>query len=746
MIRSLARFVVRHPRWVLAFWLSQLALALPLAAQVGGVLNAQADITPNSVAASVSAVLRDDFATQGAETVIVVVSSPDGFAPGDPRFDRPYDDAVKRLTALEGVELLQDYRDDPSLPLNDDRGRYGVALLGLANDTPIDGTEMVQQIRDELDRSDLEFTLAGGLATLDELEKVSERDTQRAELFGLPLSLMVLVVAFGALVASALPLLVALTSITLSLAALFMLGQFMDFAVFTESVVTMLGLATGIDYALLMVNRFREELRFNFDPRVAAERTALTAGRAVAFSGLTVMVALSALLVPPLSVIRSIGIGTIVVLAVSVVVSLTALPALLALLGHRVNRLRVTRREPGMRSRTFWRDRALVVMRRPWLFAIGGSALLLLLSLPAATMQVADPGPLGLSDRSESRQTIAALAELGLEGVLSTAEVLIDFGEGGFFSPSNVRAVSGFARALDELPLVRTVVSPLSAPSVPTLFVYQYYATAESARSSELAELVAATVSSNDRFVLVQVLPVRSLVPHESAELRDQIEAAAVAADLSVQIGGSDVYESEWSGVLYRSFPYAIALVYLATLVLLGLAFRSLLIPLKAIVLNTLTVGAAYGVITIIFQHGFLSELVGISSGLGFIDSTAPLFIFAIVFGLSMDYEVFLVTRILEGHDQGMSDRTAVSTALASTGGVITSAATIMVVVFSVFIFSEVVLIKTLGVGLTVAVILDATLVRLVLVPAVMILAGRWNWWLPGPIARLAAKVDLRAE
>ena len=324
--------------------------------------------------------------------------------------------------------------------------------------------------------------------------------------------------------------------------------------------------------------------------------------------------------------------------------------------------------------------------------------------------------------------------------------MLIDFGDEGFFTPSNVRAVSRFARELASLSDVSAVLSPLSAQGVPTLFVYQYYATGESARESELADLVAGTVSRDDRFVLVQLLPGDSLAPRASAALRDSVQDAANALDLEIDIGGSDVFEAEYSATLYGRFPVAIGVVYVATLILLGLAFRSLLIPIKTIVLNTLTVGAAYGVITLVFQNGVLANLFGVSGGLGFIDFSAPLFIFAIVFGLSMDYEVFLVARMFEGHELGLDDRTAVSNALASTGGVISSAAAIMIVVFSVFVFSEVLLIKTLGLGLAVAVFLDATLVRMVLVPAVMTLAGRWNWWLPEPIARLARRVDLRPE
>jgi RND superfamily putative drug exporter len=212
---------------------------------------------------------------------------------------------------------------------------------------------------------------------------------------------------------------------------------------------------------------------------------------------------------------------------------------------------------------------------------------------------------------------------------------------------------------------------------------------------------------------------------------------------LTARIGGDFIYEHETTKALYGQFPLALGLVYLATFIVLGLAFRSLLIPIKAIVLNTLTVGAAFGVLTLIFQYGLGATLFGLAGGLGFVDTAVPLFIFALVFGLSMDYEVFLVARIHEAHERGYDDKAAVISALTSTGGVISSAAAVMIAVFLPFVFSEVVLIKTLGLGLAVAIFLDATVVRLTLVPAVMALAGRWNWWLPKPFARLAERVNL---
>jgi RND superfamily putative drug exporter len=556
---------------------------------------------------------------------------------------------------------------------------------------------------------------------------------------------VVLLVAFGALVASGLPLVVAVTSITLSFAALFFLGQWVEFAVYSQSIVTMLGLATGIDYALLMVNRFREELHKHGDVNVAVVTTTATAGKAVTFSGVTVMIALSALLVPPLGLIQSIGIGSITVLLISVLVSLTALPATLTLLGERVNWGKLTRRELGRRSRPFWHKVAQHVMRRSWLWAVGGSLLLLALSLPALTLEVGDTGPRGLSEGTDTRQVHSGLRALGLEGILRSYDVLIDFGArpGGFYHPSSVAEVSRLSRSTAELHGVERVVSPTTVEGVPGLLLRQYYVSAEVAMESPLQEVVSATVSEDGRFALMRVLPVVSSTPSQGGTLELELHSLLHDLGVSAKIGGDYIGEAEWTRSLYSSFPLAVGLVYLATLITLGLAFRSIVIPIKSIILNTLTVSAAYGVITLIFQHGWGLALVGLSENLHFVDSSAPIFIFAIVFGLSMDYEVFLVTRIYEGHKQGMNDRDAITHALTTTGGVITSAATIMIVVFSMFLLSEVVLIKTLGLGLAVAIFLDATLVRLALVPAVMKMAGKWNWWLPWPVAGLAKRIRL---
>ncbi len=734
MFRLLAALVSRYPRYVVAFWLVLGALALPLAGRVGEVLDAQPSTVPGSSSARTDALLDAEFEGRN-QGVLVLVARSEGARVGEAAFDGAYAELARDLRELPGVDGIQDYRDASGLTLVAPDSSYVVSLLTLSRNVP--ERETLGAIDAVLARTDaFSYSLSGGEAVKRELEAVSADDTRRAELFGLPLSLGVLILAFGALVAATLPLLVAAVSVVLAYALLFVVGQFFPFAVFAQTIVTMLGLATGIDYALLIVNRFREELARTPRPRDAAAATVSTAGRAVAFSGFTVMIALAALLVPPLEFVRSIGLGAMVVLFVSVLVSVSALPALLALLGERVNAGRLTRRTPGNRSRDFWQAQARVVQRRPLVWALGGVAFLVLLSLPAFGIVLADPGSEGLGPTTDTRQVQEALQETGLAGVQDAFTVVLDFGEAGFFSPSAVRVTSQFSRRGAELSGITQAYSATTAGGLPPLFVAGYYASREVALASPLAELARTTVSEGGRYALVRLFPETDLPLAAVRQLENEV--AALAADLSVEasVGGNLIREREWTHALYRSFPVAVALVYLTTLVLLGFAFRSLLIPIKSVLLNTLSVGAALGVVTLVFQYGVGATWFGLSGALGYVDSSTPIFVFAIVFGLSMDYEIFMVTRIFEAHRRGHSDHDAVALALGATGGVISSAGLIMIVVFSAFIFSQIVLIKTLALGLTVAILLDITLVRLVLVPAVMSLAGRWNWWLPRPFAR----------
>ncbi|CAN5483077.1 MMPL family transporter [soil metagenome] len=757
MFDALARVVTRYPKTVIGFWMLLAALALPLSLRAPGLMTAATGGIPGSVAREVRQLIEGTFSGQDAYNLLLVADGGGTLRVGDEAFERAFTLASERLVASGLLDSLRDHRESGALTLASEDGRYAVALLGLSADSDEGAKASVGALREAMRgvQRDLEegggngapaLYITGVSAVVADIEALTKADTLRAEVIGLPLSLVILLVAFGAVVAAGIPILVGVLAISMTLAVLALVAQVMPVSIFAASVVTMLGLATGIDYALLMVNRFREELG-EHGPHQAALITARTAGRAVAFSGLTVIIALAALLIPPLLFIKSLGLGGVVVLFFSMSLSMTLVPALLTLLGGRVNAFRLGRGEPGTRSRAFWRGWARFVLKRPLLWAGVATATLLLLAAPALRMELGFTGAEGLSYRAESRRAHDGLLAVGLVGALQTFDVLVDFGDPGgdgrgVFHPSSLRGLSALSREAAGLENVVTVLSPTTAP-VPGVLLRGYYATLETARASPLAELVRATVSENGRYALLRVYPSGETSPREGERLARELGALLAAQDLSGRIGGEYQGQLEWTGALYGKFPQTVALVFLATFVLLGLAFKSVVIPLKSILLNTLTVGAAYGLLTLVFQDGFLIQYTGLQGALRMVETTTPILIFAVIFGLSMDYEVFLVSRIYEGHRRGMSDREAVVYALSTTGGVITSAALIMGVVFSVFIWAGVVNMQTIGFGLAVAVVLDATVVRMMLVPSFVVLAGRLNWWLPGPLRRALKDVTI---
>lgn len=747
MLKRLAHLSSHYPRRVLLFWALLWLIAVPLSGRLEDKLSTNFGVAPGSVAG----VVRDNISRAFAGNSnfqLVLLAEKKGKAPLDADTKAAeFSSVIKALRALDIVASVRYNASGASLPIPNDitppRELAVITIKGADEDAARRTTRQLQKEVARLEPPHLNLLLTGRFPAEEEVTEISRRDALHAELFGLPISLLILAVAFGAIVAATLPLIVAVLSIFLALAILGVLANFFTFAVFAQIVITMLGLASGIDYALLMVNRFREELATGLPSAEAAEVTTTTAGQAVIFSGFTVLIALSALLIPPLSFVKSIGVASIIIMLLSVSISVTALPAALTLLGENINRIHVGNFWKPESNHRFWETRASMVTRHPWLWTIFGVAILLLLAAPVRHMNVAFSGTDGLTMQTETRRAQALLKDAGLDNVVNSFNVLLDFGERGFFHPSSVRASSRLSRMLAAHKGVAFVLSPNTTGNIPPLFVSGYYANRETALESPLAPLIKTTVSEDGRYALVRVIPESGQQTSQLVGLESAIKQDLEALELQGAVGGNPVFDREWVAALYGAFPFAIAVVYLLTFIILGLAFRSVLIPLKSILLNTLTVAAAYGVITAVFQDGWGAHLIGLPGGLGFVETSAPVFIFAIVFGLSMDYEVFLVSRIVEHHLAGASDRVAVVKAVSVTGGVITSAALIMGVVFFVFLFSHVVLIKTLSLGLTVAILLDATLVRLILVPAVMMLAGKWNWWLPKPVARLAKKLDL---
>ncbi|ADY27386.1 MMPL domain protein (plasmid) [Deinococcus proteolyticus MRP] len=744
-MHRLADWVTRAPKQVLTVWAVLLALAAPLAWQAPGRLSASIGELPNAESTRVTELLRGEFAEQALNPVLLV------FKPGpqaDPQAtEQAAADYRAGLLELPGVSAV---RSSQEVGLSRAATSQGAELV--VAQIPLYGgaDQTLAAIREYSARFEqqrgVDIGVTGGQAIAADFTHYAEADTKRSELTALPLIAGVLLLVFGALVASGLPILVGVVSITASMALLYLLTGVMEVATFAQSVVTMLGLGAGIDYALLMVSRFREELGRGQSSAGAAHTALLTAGRSVMWSGTTVMIAMAGLLVPPIAFVQSIGVGGVLTVLMTVLASVTVLPALLTLLGERVNSPRRWALRPGRLAEPSpgWQRWAWSVMRRPWHWTLLGAGFLLLLAWPLGAVQTGYGGAWGLSPGIESRDALEDVRGLGAGGLLSQFEVVLPLARP--YDPA--RDAEAFRQTVERVQAVggvQAVISPfLSAADLQ----------AAGAQGSGLDGLGAAielnrrSFSQSGDFLRFTVIPNHYLNAAEIDRLDPQLRAALEAGPapgLSGRplLGGAPVGEREFSRAVTGALPGVMLSVFAATFVLLLLAFRSLVVPVKSILLNGLTVAAAAGVVAAV-QTGPLGALLGFPPGSGVMDAMLPLLLFTVMFGLSMDYEIFLISRVHEGVQGGLENDEAVAQALGRTARIITSAALIMFIVFAAFIAGRVVLTKSIGLGLATAVLLDATLVRLALVPAVLRLAGDWNWWLPAPLRRWLPQVDLQ--
>ncbi|WP_272976943.1 MMPL family transporter [Deinococcus geothermalis] len=736
-MRALSLLVTRRPWVVLLLWALLALLSAYPALLAPRYLSANPGELKDAESTQVTTLLRERFGETDTNMALLVtrlhppLTTPEGQA--------TYDRFVAGLEQVPGVSRVLRAGSQGAVPTVSPDGTLALTVAQIPLREGASQTlARVRAYAAAAQSSALDVRVTGGQAIADDFTALAESDTKRSEFAALPLTALVLLGVFGALVATALPLVVGVLSITMALAGLYGLAQITEVSTFAQSVITMLGLGAGIDYALLMVNRFREELGRGgpgdrVDARAAAARTVQTAGRSVLFSGLTVAIAMAALILPPIAFVRSMGLGGVLVVLLTVLASVTALPALLALLGERVNSprlLRLTWSQSGAASGA-WTALARRVTARPWLAVTLSTLCLVVLALPAVQMQTGYAGAWGLTPGVESRDALVDVRELGAGGLLSQFEVIFDLGEERY-GPADRARFQRVVAELRALPGVQAVISPFLTPAdlagAPGGGGVDVLGT--------LSLLTRRSFSADRHLLRVTVVPDRSLRADQIDPFEAQLRQTLAASGFRFLLGGAPIGEREFSRAITDALPTAVLTVFAATFLLLTVAFRSLLVPLKSILMNTLTVGAAYGVVTLVVQEGFLTGPLGIPRDVGVLDSSLPLILFAVLFGLSMDYEIFLLSRVQEEVLRGHTNDEAVVLAVGRTARIITSAALIMFIVFCAFIAGRVVANKSIGLGLAVAVALDATLVRLVLVPAFLKLAGRWNWWLPPGLAR----------
>ncbi|GAA1880926.1 MMPL family transporter [Asanoa iriomotensis] len=718
MLEKLSRLLLRHSRTVLV-----LAVLLALAGGAASVtlfdkLTAGGLADAGAESGRAAAVL--DAAGQGPPNLTLVVSAPQGV--DDAAAVRAGGALSERLAGEPDVGNVTSYWTagrPPQLRSHDGtKALVGATVRG--DETTVNKVLADLVPRYEGAHDGLDVRVGGSAMFWKETTEISQADGAKGEALAFPLTMIVLVVVFGAIVAALVPLSVAFVSMLVGLGVLWLVASVTDLSVFAVSVVTLLGLGLAIDYGLLMINRYREELSGGRDAPDAIRRTMVTAGRTVVFSAVTIVLVLSGLVLIPLPAVRSMGYGAMITAILSALGSITVLPALLAVLGPRIERGRVFRRRAsvGGVDSGFWHRLATFVMRRPLPVATLVIAFLLLLGAPFLGIRLGMPDERSMPESSQARQ-VTTLIRQNFDGAeLNTLQVVATRAE--------FASVGAYASQLSELPNVGRVDTvsgsyvdgAVAAPAGPT---HQRFAIGDGVYLS----VVPSTADADDALHLVEAV-------------------RAVPAPFPVLVGGAAAVSVDTTDVLIDRLPWVLLLVAVTMVILLFLLTGSVLLPFLALLLSALSLTATFGALVWIFQDGNLAGLFGGFTVTGTIASTIPVMLFALSYGLAMDYQVFMLSRIREEYERTGSGTTAVAVGLERIGRMVTAAALVISIVFLAFTVSGITYVKAYGIGLPLAVLIDATLIRGALLPALMRLGGRATWWAPAPLQRLHSRFGLR--
>jgi RND superfamily putative drug exporter len=789
-------------RWaILLVWAALVIASVFFAPDLSGRLKGGGFDGSNSEAERVQDLMSEEFGVSPA--TLVVVFEGDGLSARGKEFRSAQEEALDGVRRMPEVRYVTTYADTQDARFISEDGENAYAVV--AFNVSIDETRnVVDEVRGKVRSEELETYVTGAPAVYQDLEEASNEDIKRAEKYAFPFALLILLLAFGTVVAAGVPVLIGGVSVLTTLATLYFVAGSYDMSVFVLTLSTMLGLGLGIDYALFFVSRFREELD-SYPVSEAVPRAVTTAGRSIFFSGTAVLIGLSGLLFFPFMFMRSIGVAGVMVVFVSVAAALTLLPALLGVLGHRINWLPVRRRGRAIGT-GFWSRSAEVVMRHPFVVILLVATLLATLLYPVTHMKVGIPEASVLPEKYESRagddilkqnfeyaalnpmEIVATLPDdpLSAEGLadakalgesvqrtgeVASVESVYTVGEAaarsyagrvadarqdaqaeadrrvdeavqqeleglraryGFVPPgaegriraeAERRAAAELERQVPELPEGVSAEGEISSRGVAN-----FLDSPDARESKELQDALDPYVAG-DR-ILLQAVTKANPYTEAAHTAVDEVRATEAPEGVSFLVGGLSAGQKDFISSLYGKAPYAAAFVLSVTYLILLVTFRSVFIPLKAVIVNILSLTASFGAIVFIFQDGNLSGLLDFTP-LGFVDATLPILMFCTIFGVSMDYEVFLLSRIREAYENGDSNTASVAKGLVATAGIITSAAAIIIVVTGAFAFTGIILTKAVGLGLAVAVFVDATIIRVLLVPATMRILGDWNWW-PG--------------
>jgi RND superfamily putative drug exporter len=700
---------------VLGGWVVVLVGLLALANAAGGVFKVDFALPGSESQRAVDLLEERGFGSRAGEQAQIVFEATGDQGVQDPAVEQAMEGLFAEIPRrVDDVIVISPYTEEGARQVASDgplAGKVAYAELDFADRESSDyedDAKVVEELRDRVDVPGLRVELGGDI--------FAEEAFGSSEGIGLLLALVILLVAFGSLLAAGLPIITALVGIGCGVAIVQLVANVMNMPDFTTQAVLMISIGVGIDYALFIVTRYREGLAAGRDPERAVVVALDTAGRAVLFAGTTVVIALLGLLVLDVDTFRGVSVGTTIGVLTTMIASVTLLPAILGFVGRNIDRFRLPHRaaREGRHRETFWYRWSRVVQRRPWPTFVAAFVVLVVLALPVFSLRLGfgDAGNRPTSDTT--RQAYDLLSDAfgpGFNGPLLLAAET----PGG---EADLAALASLSETLNRTPGVKFATPPMP----------------------------------NDAgdAAIMQVFPTTSPQDEATSKLtthlrNDVIPAGVAGSTANVEVGGLPAAVEDFSDYTYRMLPVVMGIVLALSFLLLMTVFRSVLVPLKAVVMNLLSVGVAYGAMVAVFQWGWGISLFGVGKE-GPIEAWGPLMLFAVVFGLSMDYEVFLLSRIKEEYDRTRDNATAVADGLAVTARVITAAAAIMVCVFGAFVLGPDRSLKLFGFGMAVAVLVDATIVRLVLVPATMELLGDRNWWMPTWLDRVLPRIHVEAR
>src|SRR6266516_3505006 len=745
MFYHLGRIATRFRWLIVGLWMVAIAVSLPFAPQASQVLHSGGFVSPDAESERALNLMVQKVHLDLTIVQVIFTSQDTSVGSADsPQFIQESQQALSRVRGWSQVSGIVSFTDNPRQISLDRHAAYVNVLFKPDPDT---ASKLLPELENRLQPvPHLKTTIGGGPVFYEDIQAVSERDLRRAEFLAIPFAIIALLLVFRSVIAAMLPALVGGGAVAVSLALIFGLGHLTTLSIFVLTLTTLFGLGLGVDYSLFMVSRFREELHHGRSVDDAVAVSVATAGRAVIFSGLTVSIGLFGLVFFRINFLRSVGVAGVMVVMLAVLAAITLLPAALSIIGTRINAFPV--RLPRFRRRTssqplaststlapavddhhgFWYRLSQLVMRHPFQIFVPTFILLVALGLPFLEVRFSAPDASILPKDVPSRAAFDLLAKR-FNDRETTPIVLAVTTPGDVIATNNVRNLYYYVQRIQADPRVARVDSIVSADRRFTLEQYEkVYTHTHLIADPYLSALLKSSVSGNTTLMLV--ISKYGMLDQRSQALVQTIRNTAPGNGITTLVDGSTAGDMDYVSSLYTDFPIAILIVAITTYIVLLFLFRSLILPLKAILMNTLSILASYGALVVIFQNGFLHQFLGFTP-LGFVEASGPILLFCSLFGLSMDYEVFLLSRIQEAFWQTGDNARAVALGLQRSGGIITSAAIIVIVVSACFATADMILVKALGLGMALAVVIDATLVRGLLVPATMRLLGDLNWWLP---------------